>query len=95
MKTLFIALALLFATPSISAQNVSRKGNTITEVKKSTNKEKKATEGKKTQYTYVWNGKTYTVYKGPKGGYYINYTKKNGEPSKKYVTKQLKEVGIN
>ena len=94
MKTLFLALALLFSTPSIYTQSVTRKGNTITQVKKSTPKEKKATEGKKTPYTYVIDGKSYPVYQGPKGGYYIIRKNTKGEEKKQYVTKQLKEVGI-
>jgi type I site-specific restriction-modification system R (restriction) subunit len=95
MKTLFLALALLFATPSICAQNVTRKGNVITEVQKTANKDKKPVQDKKTAYTYVWQGKTYQVYQGARGGYYILYTNKKAEQKRKYVTKQLKEVGIN
>lgn len=96
MKKLFITLAMLLAinTGSIYAQTVTRKGNTITQVKKADNKEKKATEGKKTAYTYVIDGKSYPVYQGPKGGYYIIRKNSKGEDKKQYITKQLKEVGI-
>ena len=95
MKTLFFALALLFATPYICAQNVTKKGNVITQVAKNTKGEKKASEAKKTDYTFVVDGKSYPVYKGAKGGYYIlRVSKKTGKEYKYYVTKQLKEVGI-
>lgn len=71
MKTLFLILALLFAGQVTSAQQ---------------NQEKPKTEQVKTEYTYPYKGKMVPVYKGPKGGYYINcVSSKTGNPYKRYL----------
>lgn len=90
MKKIIIAIALLL---TIGAQAQSQKyqinGNNIIAV--SQTKVKK--EAQKTSYTYTIKGKTYEVYKGAKGSYYIIRTStKTGKEYKYYLPKDVQQM---
>lgn len=90
MKKIILAIAMLL-TIGAQAQNQKHQinGNNIVAV--SQTKQKK--EAQKTSYTYTIKGKTYEVYKGAKGSYYIIRTStKTGKEYKYYLPKDVQQM---
>jgi hypothetical protein len=90
MKKIILAIAMLL---TIGAQAQTQKyqinGNNIVAV--SQTKVKK--EAQKTSYTYTIKGKTYEVYQGAKGSYYIIRTSaKTGKEYKYYLPKDVQTM---
>ena len=89
MKKIIIAIALLL---TIGAQAQTRhqiNGNNIVAVSQA--KAKK--EAQKTSYTYTIKGKTYEVFQGAKGSYYIIRTSaKTGKQYRYYLPKDVQQM---
>jgi hypothetical protein len=90
MKKIILTIAMLL---TIGAQAQTQKyqinGNNIVAV--SQTKVKK--EAQKTSYTYTIKGKTYEVYQGAKGSYYIIRTSaKTGKQYKYYLPKDVQQM---
>lgn len=89
MKTIILAIAMLL---TIGAQAQTRhqiNGNNIVAVSHA--KQKKSAQ--KTEYTYTIKGKTYEVYKGAKGSFYIIRTSdKTGKEYKYYLPKDVQQM---
>tara|TARA_R110000772_G_scaffold35637_4_gene85792 strand:+ start:15940 stop:16224 length:285 start_codon:yes stop_codon:yes gene_type:complete len=85
IRLFFIIAILLGMAYSATAQETPKykiEGNEI--VKTSTGRTK--TAPKETQYTHTIKGKTYKVFQGSKGGYFIIRTsKKSGKEYKQYL----------
>lgn len=85
LRVLFTTIILIGLTYSATAQSKAQykiQGNEI--VKVSNAKTKK--EPVKTNLTHTIKGKTYPVYKGAKGGYFIiRESKKTGKKYKQYL----------
>lgn len=91
MKKIIIAIAMLL-TMGVQAQSQQKyqiNGNNIVAVSQA--KQKK--EAQKTSYTYTIKGKTYEVYKGAKGSYYIIRTStKTGKDYRYYLPKDIQTM---
>lgn len=89
MKKIILAIAMLL-TIGVQAQTRHQiNGNNIVAVSQA--KQKK--EAQKTSYTYTIKGKTYEVYKGAKGSYYIIRTSaKTGKDYKYYLPKDVQQM---
>lgn len=90
MKKIILAIAMLL---TIGAQAQSQKyqinANNIVAVSQA--KQKK--EAQKTSYTYTIKGKTYEVYQGAKGSYYIIRTSaKTGKDYRYYLPKDVQQM---
>lgn len=90
MKKIILAIAMLL---TIGAQAQTQKyqinGNNIVAVSQA--KQKK--EAQKTPYTFTIKGKTYEVYKGAKGSYYIIRTStKTGKDYRYYLPKDIQTM---
>ena len=91
MKRIIIAIMLLFPiNMGISAQSVTRQGNTFTQVSN------KKPDGKetKTEYTYTDSkGNTYPVYLSSTGKAFIKkISKKTGKEYKQYMPEIGKQI---
>jgi hypothetical protein len=91
MKKIILTIAMLL-TMGVQAQSQQKyqiNGNNIVAV--SQTKAKK--EAQKTSYTYTIKGKTYEVYQGAKGSYYIIRTSaKTGKDYKYYLPKDVQTM---
>lgn len=91
MKKIILAIAMLL-TMGVQAQSQQKyqtNGNNIVAVSQA--KQKK--EAQKTSYTYTIKGKTYEVYQGAKGSYYIVRTStKTGKDYKYYLPKDVQKM---
>lgn len=91
MKKIIIAIAMLL-TMGVQAQSQQKyqiNGNNIVAVSQA--KQKK--EAQKTSYTYTIKGKTYEVYQGAKGSYYIIRTSaKTGKDYRYYLPKDVQQM---
>lgn len=87
-KTIFaIAMLLTIGAQAQTQQKYQINGSNIVAVAK----QKK--EAQKTSYTYTIKGKTYEVYKGTKGSYYIIRTSgKTGKEYKYYLPKDVQQM---
>ena len=90
MKKLFI-IALMALTMGVSAQNVTRQGNTFIEQKDTTF----VNRGTKTQYTYkAKDGKDYPIYLSKKGkAFIVKTSKKSGKQYPQYLPEVTKQLG--
>ena len=90
MKKLFI-IALMALTMGVSAQNVTRQGNTFIEQKDTTF----VNRGTKTQYTYkAKDGKDYPIYLSKKGkAFIVRTSKKSGKQYPQYLPEVTKQLG--
>lgn len=89
MKKIIIAIALLLTMGAQAQTRHQINGNNIVAVSRA--KQKK--EAQKTEYTYTIKGKTYEVYKGAKGSYYIIRTSaKTGKEYKYYLPKDVQQM---
>lgn len=91
MKKIIFALAILLTigAQAQTQQKYQINGNNIVAVSQA--KQKK--EAQKTTYTYTIKGKTYEVYKGAKGSYYIIRTSaKTGKDYKYYLPKDVQQM---
>lgn len=91
MKKIILTIAMLL-TMGVQAQSQQKyqiNGNNIVAVSQA--KQKK--EAQTTSYTYTIKGKTYQVYKGAKGSYYIIRTSgKTGKQYKYYLPKDVQQM---
>jgi len=89
IRRIIITIVAIIALVSASAQTTEQlviKNGRVQVVKVDTTKTKTAKAPEKVG-DYTVNGKTVTVYRGSRGGYfyYTGKTDKNGEPVKKYI----------
>lgn len=92
IRRIIVAIVAIIALASASAQTTEQlviKNGKVQVVKVDTTKTKTAKAPEKVG-DYTVNGKTVTVYRGSRGGYfyYTGKVNKNGRPEKRYIKVQ-------
>lgn len=84
-KLLFLLLAIVFSTANIAARDtLMLRNGVVTVVQVDSVKQRNKPAEKVGDFPV--NGKTITVYRGPKGGYFYYTGKvKDGKPEKRYL----------